>query len=158
MPPITRLRNPSSGGPAILTHSMDIDKLMRQTMGAIYQGNVPDSWQDKRLSTFLHKFGQFFQQAEPFSVRDLQWHHLQEAIKRMPDNTPGVDGVRKSDRLLLSPNALWLLTQLGKVFLRYGHVTIPHRFLYWFRLTQWRAPELFVLEHTAKVLVWCFEL
>ena len=30
----------------------------------------------------------------------------------MPDNTPGMDGVRKGDLLLLSPNALWLLTQL----------------------------------------------
>ena len=52
MPPITRLRNPSAEGPASLTHPMDIDARMRQTMGATYQGNVPDSRQDKLLETF----------------------------------------------------------------------------------------------------------
>ncbi len=60
MPPITRLSNTTGEGPAILTHPLAIDELMRQTMGAIYQGNVPDSRQDKLLDTFLKKFGQFF--------------------------------------------------------------------------------------------------
>ena len=40
MPPITRLRNPSTEGPAILTHPMAIDELMRQTMGATFTSNA----------------------------------------------------------------------------------------------------------------------
>ena len=112
MPPITRLRNPDPAGPPILTHPSDIDSLMRSTMGAIYEGNVPPSRQDLLLPTFLRKFGQHFTQAEPFSVPDLQWHHLQRAIHRSPDNIPGMGGIRKGDLLLLSPNALVLITQL----------------------------------------------
>ena len=91
---------------------MDIDSLMRSTMGAIYQGNVPQSRQDFLIPTFLRKFGQHFVQAEPFPIPELRWHHLQQAIHRSPDNTPGMDGIRKGDLLLLSPNALWLVTQL----------------------------------------------
>ena len=45
-------------------------------------------------------------------VPDICWTDLDQAINNMPDNTPGMDGVRKGDLLLLSLNALWLLTQL----------------------------------------------
>ena len=79
--------HPDPGGPAILTHPMDIDNLIRSTMGAFYQGNVPHSRQDFLLPTFLRKFGQHFVQAEPFPVPELRWHHLQQAIHRSPDNT-----------------------------------------------------------------------
>ena len=112
MPPITRLRNPSPDGLPILTHPMDIDALMRNTMGAIYQGNVPPSRKDFLLDAFLRKFGQPSIRAEPYQVPDLHWYHLQQAIHHSPDNTPGMNGVRQGHLLLFCPNALWLITQL----------------------------------------------
>ena len=64
------------------------------------------------LNTFLKKIGMFFREAAPMDVPELCWTDLAQAIQDMPDNTPGTDGIRKGDLLILSPSAIWLLTLL----------------------------------------------
>ena len=64
------------------------------------------------LDTFLKKFGAFFKEAPHMDVPELSWINLAQAIHAMPDNTPGTDGVMKGDLVILSPNAIWLLTLL----------------------------------------------
>ena len=56
--------------------------------------------------------GSFFTRAAPFQVPELHWTDLQQSINDMPDNAPGMDGVKKSDLVVLSLSALWLLTCL----------------------------------------------
>ena len=58
------------------------------------------------LATYLNKFGSFFNRAAPFQVPEIHWTDLQQSINDMPDNTPEMDGVKKSDLVILSPSAL----------------------------------------------------
>ena len=61
------------------------------------------------LDTFLAKYGSFFSQRPPMPVEAITADMLAGIIEAMPDNTPGLDGVRKGDLLLFSPYALeWL--------------------------------------------------
>ena len=61
------------------------------------------------LDTYLKRYGNFFKQRPATRVEDITASMLAELIQAMPDNTPGLDGVRKGDLLLLSPSALeWL--------------------------------------------------
>ena len=112
VPQISRLRRSGPEGDAIITHPLEIDELLRQSMGEIYAGNVSDQRLPHLSATFLNKFGSIFIKAAPFPVPQLHWTDLQQSIYDMPDNTPGMDGVKKSDLVALSPNVLWFLTQL----------------------------------------------
>ena len=80
-------------------------------MGKIYADNVDSNRKSLLLQTFLRKYGDFFPQ-QTMDIQELSWQDLSAAIQAMPDNTPGTDGVRKSDLQILSPNCLYLLTKL----------------------------------------------
>ena len=61
------------------------------------------------LDTFLSKYGSYLTQQPPMPVEPITAAMLAGIIEAMPDNTPGLDGIRKGDLLLLSPFALeWL--------------------------------------------------
>ena len=81
-------------------------------MGQIYAGDVSDHRLPHLFATYLKQLGSFFTRAAPFQVPDPTWTVLQQSINDMPDNIPGMDGVKKSDLVVLSPSALWLLTCL----------------------------------------------
>ena len=110
--PLVRIREGSGASAIIHTHFLEGDRVVRESMGEIYQGNVAADRKEFLLDTFLNKFGSFVVEAAPFEVPDLSWIDLAQAIQSMPDNTPGTDGVGKRDLLVLSPSALWLLTLL----------------------------------------------
>ena len=58
------------------------------------------------LDTYLRRYGKYFKQRPATPVEDITASMLAEVIQAMPDNTPGLYGVRKGDLLLLSPTAL----------------------------------------------------
>ena len=112
VPPITRLRRTSPEGDTILTHPLEIDELLRNSMGQIYAGNVSDQRLPDLAATYLKKLACSSTGLPTFEVPEVHWTDLQQSINDMPDNTPGMDGVKKSDLVILSPSALWLLTRL----------------------------------------------
>ena len=61
------------------------------------------------LDTFLKRYGKFFKKQPAAPAQEISADMLADLIQAMPDNTPGLDGVRKGNLLLLSPYALeWL--------------------------------------------------
>ena len=108
-PPLLRLREVVDGKDTIQTNPLEVDRILREAMGAIYRGNATEQRQQHMLDTFLAKFGQHCTQQPAMHVDPITADMLAEIIAAMPDSTPGLDGIRKGDLLLLSPYALeWL--------------------------------------------------
>ena len=82
---------------------------MREVYAKIKDGNMPESRKQHLLSTFLKRYINHMTQQQSSSIDPITADLLSELIDAMPDNTPGMDGVRKGDLLQLSPKALeWL--------------------------------------------------
>ena len=108
-PPLQRLREVVHGKDVIQTHPLEVDRVIRESLGAIYCGNASEQRQQLMLDTFLAKFGKHCTRQPALHVDPITADMLAEIIAAMPNSTPGLDGIRKEDLLLLSPYALeWL--------------------------------------------------
>ena len=105
-PPLLRLREGVNGKDTIQTHPLEVDRVLRESLGAIYCGNASVQRQQHMLDTFLAKFGKHCTRQPAMHVDPITADMLAEIIAAMPDSTPGLDGIRKGDLLLLSPLAL----------------------------------------------------
>ena len=110
--PIVRMRDGEGPDATIHTHPLEIDRIIRETMGSIYKGNIEQSRRPHLVNTFIRLFGQHFTRQQPFTLRPITGQELADAIIAMPDNAHGLDGVRKGDLLILSPHCLDLLAKL----------------------------------------------
>lgn len=106
------MREGEGPGAPIHSHPLQVDRIIRATMGQIYAGNCDESKRPFMVQTFLQKYGRFFTQQPASTVPPLFGQDLAEAISKMPDNTPGLDGVRKGDLLILSPLCLDIIADL----------------------------------------------
>ena len=108
-PPLQRLREVVHGKEVIQAHPLEVDRVIREALGAIYSGNASSQRQQHMLDTFLAKFGTYCTRQPTMPVEPITADMLADIIAAMPDSTPGLDGIRKGDLLLLSPYALeWL--------------------------------------------------
>ena len=107
--PLLRLREVVDGKDTIQTNPLELDRVLRESLGAIYRGNASEQRQQHMLDTFLAKFGKYCTRQPAMHADPITADMLAEIIAAMPDSTPGLDGIRKGDLLLLSPLALeWL--------------------------------------------------
>ena len=56
-PPLQRLREVVNGKDVIQTHPLEVDRVIRESLGAIYCGNASVQRQQLMLDTFLAKIG-----------------------------------------------------------------------------------------------------
>ena len=110
--PIARMREGEGHCAPIRTHPLQVDNIIRTTMGKINDGNSCKDRRAHMVDAFLRNFGQFFIQQPAFAVPPLLGKDLAEAIARMPDNTTRLDGVKKGDLIILSPLCLDLIANL----------------------------------------------
>ena len=92
-PPLQRLREVIQGKEIIQTHPLEVDRVIRETLGATYQGNASPQRQKVMLDTFLSKYGSYLTQQPPMPVQPITADMLAGIIEAMPDNTPGLDGI-----------------------------------------------------------------
>ena len=110
--PIVRMREGEGHDAKIHSHPLEVDRIIRETMGTVYQGNIHHTRRPHIIATFMKLYGQFFTQQQPFQVPPIRGQDLAEAINAMPDNAQGLDGVTKGDLLILSPHCLNYLAKL----------------------------------------------
>ena len=80
-----------------------IDDELQKIWSAITSGNLSKEQAKQAGRRFLEKYGDYFVQQEEITIADITAQDLDDAIKRSPDNTPGLDGVAASDLRMLSP-------------------------------------------------------
>ena len=64
-PSLQRLREVVQDKEIIQTHPLEVDRIIRDALGAIYQGNASPQRQKIMLDTFLSKYGPFLTQQPP---------------------------------------------------------------------------------------------
>ena len=94
------------------TDHLEVDRIVRETMGKVYDGNVDATRKPLLLSTFLRMFGHHFPQRPPFDAPPITGMDLTAGIDAMAVNTPGLDGVTKGDLRILNTKGLDILARM----------------------------------------------
>ena len=117
--PITRIKLDKDGKTSHSTFTTDptiIDQQLQGIWGKIHAGNLGPQSKKNAGSAFRKKYSKHMVIQSEIALPALDMNHLKEAIKHMPDNSPGLDGVQEGDMTALSDGALeWLATMLNSI-------------------------------------------
>ena len=93
----------SDGQETFVTQPELVDEAAISAWEPIHAGNVSSHTEKQLFRNFLSSFGEHAVKQDPHTLTPITGAQVSEGIAKAPDNSCGLDGVRKGDLASLSP-------------------------------------------------------